>query len=447
LRVSVFDAWNFFVPPFSYICRPICPFASDETELELAIVAAEPRDGVQISFAGDETPIPLTRDGAWIFRRVVPRRPLDLQFAVGVPGPRGAANWKGDAAFRLWSSDADALSSRFVWGSPFCRSIGAYVPLASLRGSADDCVGDFATLVEFARWAKTCGLQHVHVHIETIHGHLIDPVHATVQCEPREHRLHSIREAKLVSLTRAYGRCRSRCDTVLSRLLDEFPWVRPAASGDFGCWVQCTLFEQLANAYQQILGPGVQLMVDFVGDGPFALFPRKLAAFGRFAHMVRIVQPINLLFQPVPIDEARRIFGALADVILATFCICQATAAMPRFECVDRQWTAEQLEMVAQKTQVSKSVLVTQMNELLDKACDPCRHVLQLLAMDTPAAVLLDETLTNWFGPKNIWETFHMVPSGSLPIAEKTPSIAIPRRLSPEMLSEFSADCTQDEIR
>jgi hypothetical protein len=103
--------------------------------------------------------------------------------------------------------------------------------------------------------------------------------------------------------------------------------------------------------------------------------------------------------------------------------------------------------MLAQKTQISKSVIVAQMNEFLDRACAACRQVLRLLAMDTPAAIVLDETLTNWFGPKNVWESFHMVPSGSLPIAEKAPSVAVPRRLSPEMLSEFPADYTHDAIR
>jgi hypothetical protein len=120
---------------------------------------------------------------------------------------------------------------------------------------------------------------------------------------------------------------------------------------------------------------------------------------------------------------------------------------MPRFECVDRQWTAGQLEMLAQKTQVSTGDILAQMQEFLNKSCEACRHVLRLLAMDTPAAIVLDETLTNWFGPKNVWESFHMVPSGTLPIADKPPSVALPRRLSPEMLSEFPADHTQDAIR
>jgi hypothetical protein len=76
------------------------------------------------------------------------------------------------------------------------------------------------------------------------------------------------------------------------------------------------------------------------------------------------------------------------------------------------------------------------MGRLCKEADKPFIAALRSVASSVPATIVLDGAATAKFGAVSVWREFRIVPSGSAPI-ECLPSIVVPKRMTPEMISEF----------
>jgi hypothetical protein len=456
--VSVYDNWADELAPFAYLSRPLRPFAAsrDSVTVNFEIVTKEPVNEVLLRLSCDppHSEMIMVQEGAWFGQREFPKHMLDFTFSLLIRALDTTASWHSRDGFRIYESNAqtDAVLCRRIGGSAFTRSFAVYVPLVSLRVDGRDSVGDFGTLIEFAKWARTCGIQVIHIYIETLSGNLIDPIHANVDFVCTEQTLHGIREAKLAAITWLYRTWQEKSrglDSALSQFAGTFPWVASASDGEFGIWVQHLLFEQLATAYAHCLQDGIQLMVDFLVEPGFETFPHRLIGWGHFASIVRVVQPGLVLFSPVPLQRVQEIFRnvpEVVDLVLTQFCTVEGGVATPLVQSMNQDWFVHALDMLTAKLGVSlKSKVLTQIPKLWDVSHEePCK-ILQRVAQDCPATLVMDETASTWFGPKSVLERYQLIPSGSELIAD-CPSFLVPKWLSPDAISEFPQDVGAQEV-
>jgi hypothetical protein len=448
-HITVYDPWHSSRIAFPYYGSHLQPLlqAPTETAYRLEIVAADFYEMLQASFSdlrGLE--LCLCPDGAWVVARQIPvntpgfaftvrsydqETPLELAGARVFPGPRSAV-----------------ILSRYAFGTAFRRAIGVYAPLVSLRATDADIVGDFSVLVAFAGWAKSYALHHVHVHLEWLALQQIDPVHAIVECRPRERTLHAVRESKIAALTAEYrvwaatesGRAE------YEQFLTEFPWF--LALEDFGRWVQWRLWQQLSDAYFQVLNLGdIRLMIDVPVDAADH-WPAKLVTASRYAQIIRVVSFENALLGPFNVQAVREALPApgAADLFLTRFCTVTDTWARFNSWIVDRPLVSEILGRLAPEEQKAQSAAL---DRLILQAMDGPMEIMHQVAGDSSATFVLEARLAEWLNrlqvPQVAWERLGMVPATENPTTP-APSFLMPRALSPEQISEFPETMTQGEI-
>jgi hypothetical protein len=450
-HVTVYDAWQGARVAFPYRGRPLQPLQQEPANgaYRLEIVAADSYPAISATFSDlPRARRPLCLDGAWALARDIPAGSPGFEFAVFRPGDAGAVRLEG--ARVLPGPRSGVVLSRYAFGPAFRRGAGAYAPLASLRAAGGAAAGDFRALVAFAAWAKGCGLQHVHAGLEWLPGQQLDPVHAAVECAPRERTLHALREAKIAALSAQYRAWAAAGDgrAELREFLARCPWLAAARVSDFGAWVQWRLWRQLSDAYLEILQLGMQLMIDVVVERA-ADWPARVVAAARCADIVHVVGIENALLGEVHVEAVRAALpsAASADLFLTHFCTVADTRARLNSWIVDQRRVGRVLESLQPaERQAQSAALVT----LITQAMQRPMKAIHCLAGDAGAALVLEARMAAWLGwrkqPTLVWDRLGMVPATDDPAAP-APSFLMPRRLSPEQISEFPAGTAPAQIR
>jgi hypothetical protein len=424
--VSVYDGWTDHIGGFQYIPRPVwassgrwfLPFFA------LDFVPRTPVPSATIAASGAFRVGQMMFVGGWRFDALA----SEGQFEFGIP-PTELPSF----VVRETTSVSWTIAARFIDGSPFEKTLSVYVPLVSLRTNGKPS-GDFGALVEFAEWAKGVGIGQVHVHIEQLADHLLDPVHACVPCDAGELSLPAIREAKLRWLRSAFD----RDDPHFCEFCRTFGWVKALCPTDFAQWVQFRLFTELAAAHAILVELGVQLVVDFPAAGNFANLPGPLAALAHCCHAVRLIGMENFA-QPLRREVLVGLFGAKAELVAEAMCTSDGLR-IPKERTTD-----EHIRRVAgaigdpdAERKIRYLVWIVQQEHPAG-----VRDFLESRAPYLPAAVLLDTATTRFFGAKRVRGEFRMIP-GQAEITDGETLALMPQYLSPEMFSEFPLDTTND---
>jgi hypothetical protein len=333
----------------------------------------------------------------------------------------------------------NASAFRLVSALPPTRLFCVYLPLVSLRCCPDRVsqVGDFNTLVELASWAKRVGITQIHVHLEMLEHHLIDPIHAVIPYEvPSEFTISAIRDAKLAALWGQYTQWKSTIgarDLPFSLFKRTFPWIASFCTNEFAHWLQCLLFRQLERAFERMVRIGVQLILDFAIDGPEK---EPLLTFARFAHGIRIVGLDNYL-QPVTEDYLRAFFRQDSEFILRSFFEVTEFGVFQKPEFSDQSAVDAVLRSVP--SQGKRHELAGKIGFIKRRQSEPdtWSTFLPDLCKNVACAIVLDAPATQSLGSQRVVKDFMMIPSAS----EPTPNgIVVPVHMSPEMVSEFPGD-------
>jgi hypothetical protein len=449
-HVTVYDDWRDSAIPFAYVGRPLEPLRmrADQTTFRLEVVPQARCGEVFVEFSdARKNVMPMCLDGAWAIEREVAANALDFTFKVSRSEGRRTKQIELPAARVFPGPRSGVVLSRFGMGGCFFKSLGVFVPLVSLRATSADSVGDFAALVEFASWAKNCGLQHIHIAIEWLSGPRIDPIHAIVECQPTEPTLCAVRSAKIAALTVRYREWKLRRQGAeeLAAFLRRFPWMFAVCESEFAQWVQWTLWQQFSDAYQRIVAIGIQLMIDFVADEDWGYLPSKLIAVSHFAQLVRIVRMERVLFEPLEVQQVYAAYGSTeaAAYPLSQFWTVKDGVAAFKPQIVSVRWVQD---VLTNRPQAEAQAL----RPLLECARAKRAPILAALAMDAGASFVLDAPIAAWLAAftneRNcVWEKLGMIPAGDKP-ASGGPSFVMPKRLSPEEISEFPEEETQESI-
>jgi hypothetical protein len=310
------------------------------------------------------------------------------------------------------------------------RGFAVYVPLVSLWKDDSQIVGDFETLVEFAKWAKSCRIGQIHIHIETMEHHLIDPVHAAVKCGPSNYELTEIRDAKLAVLSRLFERAdpNDRAFVAFQRCT---PWVVEACNTQFERWVQFFLFTQYQWAFQEIMELGVRLITDFVLDLEpchSALLP-CLHTMATLANGIRIIGLEHWL-QPPSTDLLYLLFGAHADFVIRGFFHVSEAGA----EQVVRTKQAIATRLASVESRVLRRSLERKLNWFAEFNPNKNKEFFAGLASMVPASVIVDPRATQVLSLNTVVTDLHLVPSACRPADH---SWVTPGWLSPDLISAF----------
>jgi hypothetical protein len=291
----------------------------------------------------------------------------------------------------------------------------------------------------------------VHVHLEWLPGQQLDPVHAVVGAVPAARTLHALREAKIAALTAQYRAWRAAGGGrgCYRRFLARCPWLAAMGVSDFGRWVQWRLWQQLADAYAQVVNlGGVQLMIDVVAE-PAGDWAARLIAASRCAQIVRVVRLESVLFAPLDPEAVRQAFppGAGADLFLGHFCAVGDGHVHLKSWIVDPARVRAVLARFAPADAHAQSAALTRL--MHQAMAGPMRSV-HAAAGDAGAAIVLEARIADFcrmLGRQGVvWEGLGMIPATDDARAA-APAFLMPRRLSPEMISEFPEDATPQQIR
>jgi hypothetical protein len=442
LIVSVYDTWAGAVDGLPYICRPLYPAAlpGPLPILKVEFLPPEPQSAIFISgncrnLGGGKlsaAPALLLAGGAWISQNMIMLNEIPFEFKLhGTP-----EGGRGDSVFPGYRIDAPAAGRPQQWAVRMItgrmpREFGVFVPLVSLWGDGSAEVGDFGTLVTFARWAKRCGIAHIHVHIETLENHTIDPVQAYITYEHPGYDLAKVRDAKLAALWQLFEEVEPR-DPELERFLTENPWVAQVCDTPFARWVQFHLFSQFKLAFQRILDIGIQLITDFTLDDELSftgIFP-VLHTMGTLCHGIRLLG-LEYWLQPPTEDLLRLLFGQYANVVIPQFFrssgsgVEQIIRAPGAIEA-GLGWasSASLHRSLLRKLQWFASYDPRQNGEFFSS-----------LIGSLPAALIADTRATQFLGARVVHEHLHMIPTSSI-VADRVP--VVPGYLSPELLSAWT---------
>jgi hypothetical protein len=450
-HVTVYDSWQPLRVPFPYHGRSLQPLQAEPTTTayRLEIVAPDLPPAIHATFSDSPRHAhPLLLDGAWTVARDLPVSAAPFNFEVASSGGSVPLPLAGNRV--LPGPRSGVVVSRYAFAGAFRRALGVYAPLVSLRAADGAIAGDFGALVPFAAWAKACGLRQVHVHLEWLPGQQIDPVHAIVACAPRERTLRGLREAKVAALTEQYrawkagrgGRSKYR------RFLANFPWLAAMGVTKFGRWVQWRLWQQLSDAYVQVVNlGGMQLMIDVIAE-PVSDWPARLIAASRCAHVLRVVRLESVLFAPIDVQAAREVLPSetAADNFLSQFCIVGDGQVQLKNWIIDHGRVRAVLERFAPADGQVQSAALTR---LMLRAMDGPMKLMNSTAGEAGAAFVLEGRMADWLKwlkkPKVVWDGFGMIPATNELDAPR-PSVLMPRRVSPEQISEFPEEVTPTEI-
>jgi hypothetical protein len=191
----------------------------------------------------------------------------------------------------------------------------------------------------------------------------------------------------------------------------------------------------------------MQLFVDFLmepDETPQGL-EQKLVGLAQFASGIRIVYADPVTLQPVRTDVVRSVFDNRPDIATIVFERFGAVRGdVFHFDPKVRQdsWVTAQLYGVDGDVQ---QAIRRKMRQFRAAGEEPYAEVLRRVAGLVPATLMFDEATTYRVGREAVWRDFRIVASASEPIPN-VPSIVVPQRISPEMLSEFPITTKGDEI-
>jgi hypothetical protein len=450
LVICVVDTWADPIDGIPYICRPLTPacLPSSQPEFVVEYLPPEPQEAVFVS-----GPIPslgggdlasaeaLLWDGAWIMRKSIRLEELPFAFklhgtALGrkklqvVPGIKPTLAHSHDIP--------RSISVRMITGCSL-RGFAVYAPLVSLWTEESPEVGDFQTLVAFARWAKRCGIGQIHVHIETLEHHLIDPVHAAIAYEHPGYDLVQVRDAKLAELSKLFDK-RDKLDPAFESFQNGTQWVVESCDSPFMRWVQFFLFEQYRRAFQEIVELGVQLITDFVLDLEpcyLALYP-PLHTWSTLSHGIRLIG-LEHWVGPPTIELVRLLFGAYSHTIIqqffhvSDFAIEQVMRSPSSIEA-GLNWVG------------SPSLKKSLLRKLVWFSSFDGKKSSEFFAdcgTAVAAALIADVGATRILGAKSIANDFHFIPSSSSP-ADR--AMIIPGYLSPELITAWPTGETHETM-
>jgi hypothetical protein len=453
LAVSVYDSWWDGAIGFPYVPRPICAARGRKSEPIFMVDFVAPTRRRKAFLAGSMPSManvePLFEDGAWRFDRAIPAGETRFTFKIGTSDlPSGdELQWAEPYCFQIHeASRPSAIFGRFIFGPQTQKVMSVYVPLISLH-SANQPMGDFHTLVDFAGWAKQVGIGQIHICFEMLKGHLLDPVHAAIDCDVGELTIPAVRDSKLRQLQQLFESS-SGNDPRFREFCDVFNWMRPYCSSEFAYWVQFYLFNQLGAAYAKILELGVQLVVDFSAGAELNGMFMPLQMMSHYAQVIRLIG-MDTFCQPVRREVIESLFGPDSDFVIRTFCI--ETGGVLTIPNGNRQ--PEYVEQVLshvtdlalrQELESRVSHLMLLARNVLARRC---RDFLQVIAPYLPSAVILDAAASKFFDPRVVHETFGMIPSASdRELNPAVPTALMPSFMSPEMVSEFLPNIPSDQI-
>jgi hypothetical protein len=447
VSVSVFDSWSDRQLGFPYAPRTVSGTVGTIRRpiVTIDFVSRPSWDNVFIkrTSPGLGEPEKMVWDGVWRFERRILANECDFTFAIGCGRP---TQWIEPRSFRISGGPSSAIAARYIDASQTYRTFSVYVPLISLTLADEQGIGDFTTLVEFAEWAKRCGIGQIHVHIEYLAGHLIDPVHASVPCQPAERTIDSIRESKIRILIELFN------DRAYFPHFEEFRrvfrWIGDRCQSEFAQWTQFFLFRQLADAYRRIADMGIQLVLDFPPAGPISEFFEPLKTWSRCAQTIRLIG-MDLYSHPLRRAVIDGFFGLrVADFVAQVLCEQRGDDLVIRDSATDPECRREIFQQIGDpETAEAIDAKFEHFLGYVSIADDhKCRTFLTDNSQLWSSAMILDAEATKFFGPKMVAEEFEMIPSGDA-LFEGIPFAMMPRHLAPDKVSEFVLETSSAEIR
>lgn len=455
--VSVYDMWTEMIPGFTYVSRPLQPCCTRSAfpNFSLEVLTKEYMTRFFITGSIPElendtksAAVAMHKDGAWMFNCDIPAN-TSFSFQFGCSSKISEKlKWINGSHMKIHNNviSPNAIRARYTWGAPNYHCLCVYAPLVSLRMSVETQIGDFGTLVAFAMWAKQCGIEQIHIHIETLENHLLDPIHAQIDCEASEVNMGAIRQAKLASLRKKYDEWKTQgIDYRFGMFLQEFPWIKKYCDNEFALFVQCFLFQQMSSAYERIVDIGVQLITDFVVLGDLQSANEKLLTMSHFSHSIRIVGIEKYMFG-LTIDAIKTIIGEEhANFVIKKFCVVNGNYATVN----PAYLTPKGVEMAVQYLDPRiVPELEPKLHQLFKSAMlvNPplCHEILSRIAMNVPCTLIMDSLGTKVFTADKVVTGFGMIPSSNS--TKEKGHMMTPNYLSPEMISEFPADVDNASI-
>jgi hypothetical protein len=442
--ISVFDEWMDVVHPFGFVSRAIQPAeTSPVARVNQARVLHEfvPEgrvEGVLVRLPNWMEEDVFAHEGAWMCEQQLKAEAGEWSFEIGVQ-ELGEVRWPEELRFSV-SMDCpmpSTILSRVIRGSTIIRGCGVYAPLVSLCAHEGVPVGSFAVLPVFARWAKACGMQYIHVHLEFIPGMLLDPAQVEIEYETCE-GLPAVRDAKIRALRRRFEQ------SEVGQVWD-LPWA--PAMGGFARWAHGFLFQQLSQAYQRILEDGMQLFIDLIveQDETPQRLEQKLIGLSQYASGIRIVWADLPALVPLRFDSVCSVFDdrrELLSVLQERFGHRDGDYFVLVRSIRNEYWVQSQLSDIDPRM---RQDMTTRMARLIAASLEPFTAVFRRIASVVPATLILDQVSTRWFGPEVVWRDFRILPSVREPIPN-IPSVITPGWLSPEIVSEFELGKPGSEI-
>jgi hypothetical protein len=425
-----------------YVPRPI---TASEGRLSIEFVPRTAHAAVFIK-CGADGPEPLCLEGGWRIDRALPDS--EFTFAIGtadrVDGEK--PHWIEAAGFRIPGSGTNAaIAGRFVCGPLSRPGFGVFVPLVALHAGGAEAVGDFGTMVEFAEWAKRCGIGQIHVAIERIAGQLIDPVHARVRWEAKEISIAAIRDSKIEALRTLF--VNQREDEKFAAFCRAFRWIKNSCRTEFGRWVQFFLFGQLAEAYKKILEMGIQLVINLDVSGTCTAFFEQVKTWAHYAQTLQLTG-MDLYCSPVRREVIEGIFGKKhTPFIITTFCEQRGDSLSIPNRCKTQAYLAQVVDRMGDPALAGeiKRKLEYFLGFVTNADTAKCRDALCKVPPLLPAALLIDPAATEFFGPKVVTDEFRSI-AGACSAIPNVPTALMPNVLAPDMVSEFPENVSCEEI-
>jgi hypothetical protein len=432
--ISVFDVWADPIEGFPYYPRVVEPNRWGGSNPQL-MIEYQPHKMYRNVFLNCE---PMVHEGEWMIRKAVPPKEFPISIKIGVIKGKNSRKIK-DKSVPDWAIPLSEkyppsiLSGRFLFGARR-KYFAVYVPLVSLRTDDAAEVGDFATIAPLAEWAKKCGIEQIHLHIETLPGHLLDPIHASIDYAHPGLDLTAIRDAKLSALHEVF---RNRRDVSQFKMfLKSSDWIKDACASEFERWVQFVLFNELDVAVNRSIDLGIQLITDFIVCGSLPTNTCPLMTIANFFHGIRLCGLELYARFPTPafIEE---LFRGFSQRVFQDFFRMKDGVALYRPEVPIESVLGDEGRDVREAIGHNLNFIAS----LPHPNESSCKEYLSDLSSTLPCAIILDSAATTIFGSKYIISTLKMIPSSSSPIVH---GCAMPRYLSPEMISEFPSEETKE---
>ena len=458
--VSVYDCWSEISLSFPYYGKPLQP-CKFRPMMPLFLLEFLPSQSDSSAFfvrgpeevfgaMSSDNPEPLCRDRVWLTGREISKAHTEFFFQLGYL-EKNKVKWLKDKhnVCRESSYSPSEIRFRLLEGNLSDRMLCVYAPLVSLTKDWRQQVGDFETLVEFARWVKRCRIAQIDVLIEKLYNGLLDPIHAVVpyECSDVHIDMETIRKAKIASLWIQYQEWKSLqgLDHAFVIFNATWPWITNMCDSEFAVWVQYILHQQLLEAFEKILEIGVQMITEFSPLQSSCDIDCMLTKISHYCHGIRLVGVSTML---TITKRTVELFVGPDHVsyVLSTFCDVENDTVKLKAAYCDPRNLETTLTYMDRELRASLERPLRRFVEMAT-AHDPGKVMdsLSRAASLASSAIIMDPESTRHFGPKKVMEGFGMIPSYDA-FSGHHRCVLVPSQLSPEMISQFPSDAGLDEI-